>query len=738
MPTVVVSTDIAGNVKPTFATSAAVGLTVRANGEESPLVLDGDGGSHSIFLPSANTAPVIVDDGLAPPMAEFANMWAGWTYVYAAANAWPYVENAVTINGSVAPRGNPNLPTSHQISADGQGVILTIPQVSRDDISEIWIFRTEFFDTQEEADINVIAGNAFYIGTVANDPTLAPATVEYNDNDPVTGLDQIESDNGYLPNFRYVIYHDPYWWGWGNVPFQAQASWTSEGVITITEDDKEWFIGREHQFLKLEGVTEGGLDGHGTFAFQYLTNTTAQTTDNVTSIEIGSAGSGTVVIQGPPSTLYRSKRRNPFSWGHTTIIADLQIPEEYAFKVGGGIGTAIGVVPNTSLLLLSTEFPAGMFTLDLRLAGTDDFEGSLRQISDFYSYSSHFSQFAATRADNRIVHWGWDAKNYCILETDGFSIYPVSQQVSKTLRTMTQDRSRQMLAHGAFDTRNRLNCLWLPTANSGMLVNFLICQHAPTGQWFMQDEQDVLCSAQFQDGDTNLNKIYIGTQSGFVGEAFCEGFFWNWLANADTASGLVVSADGTSAETDVDFDEDETGYVGNWCLLTDTNGEHEQWARISAVDFDTNTLTFDFIYSELGGSSEAFDPIPEAGWRFYIGLIEVKALKYFDVSMPSADKKLSELWFTMDNVDAVLKIVGDGSTFLRYYRDRQATPYPPLADGLLNIPLKQNKFEDDASGTQGWFTQEPPTDRIKTFGVEIIDRAYKAWRLYNWTLKVQS
>jgi hypothetical protein len=743
MATVVVSTDIAGNVKPTFATAPTVGLTVRANGEESPTVLGADGSQHSIFLPSANTAPVIEDDSVVAEMVGLANKWAGWTYVYASVAFYPFVENAVAIGGSVAPRGNPNLQTAHQITADEQGVTLEIPQVSRDDIDEIWIFRTEFFDTEDEAMLNVIAGNAFYIGKIENDPSDAPNTVFYNDTDPLTGLDQVESDNGYLPNFRYVIYRDPYWWGWGNVPFQAQAEWTSDGVITITEDDKQWFIGREHQFLRLEGVTEGGIDGKGLFAFQYLTNLTAQTTDNVTEIEIGSDGSGTVVIQGPPSTLYRSKIRNPFSWGRTTIIGDLQIPEEYAFKVGGGIGTAIGVVPNTSLLLLSTEFPAGMFTLDLRLAGTDDFEHSLRQISDFYSYSSHFSQFPATRQDNRIVLWGWDAKNYCILETDGFSIYPVSQQVSKTLRTMTQDRSRQQLAHGAFDTRNRLNCLWLPTANSGMLVNFLICQHAPTGQWFMQNEQDVLCSAQFQDGDTNLNKIYVGTQSGFLGEAFAEGWYWNWLSNANTANGLVIVTEDdvepteTTLPVSIDLDDDELGYVGNWCLVTDANGEHEQWGRISAVDFETNILTFDFVYSELGGSSEAFDPIPVAGWRFYIGLIEVRALKYFDVGAPSADKKLSELWFTMDGVDAVLKIVGDGSTFLRYYRDRQALPYPPLEDGLLNIPLRQNKFEDDATGTQDWFTQEPPTDRIKTFGVEIIDRAYKAWKMYNWTLKIQ-
>lgn len=738
MPTLIVSTDIAGNVKPTFATSPTTGLTVRANGEETPLVLDTAGGAHSILMPGSDNSiaaePVITDHattGVFPP-----NKWVAYTYVYAATTQYPFVENDVAIGGSVAPRGQPNRQASHQISSDGRSLDLEFLQTSRDDIDQIWIFRTAFFDSALEASENAIAGNAFFIAAIPNVPAEAGVTPATYTDAIAAGTDQIEIDNGFLPNFRYVIYHDPYWWGWGNVPFQAEASWVAEGTITLTESGKKWFIGRDHQFLRLEGVTTGGIDGHGTFQFRWIDETHGHVGSDVADLTIPADGTGTVVLQGPASSLYRSKARNPFSWGRTTLIGDLRIPEEYAFKVGGGIGTAIGVVPNTSLLVLSTEFPAGIFTLDLRLAGTDNFESSLRQISDFYSFTSHFSQFPATRTDNRVVLWGWDAKNYAILETDGFAIYPISQQVSKTLRTMTQDRSRQQLAHGAYDARNRLNCLWLPTANSGMLVNFLICQHAPTGQWFMRDEKDVLCSAQFQDGDTNLNKIYVGTQTGFVGEAFTEGYFWDWLSTASNAAGLITAATATTITVPA-LTADEDGYIGNWCLVTDVNGEHEQWAKISAVDTGLKKFTFDFIYSEVGGGTAAFNPIPTAGWRFYVGLIEVRALKYFDLSAPSADKKLSELWFTMDGVDAVLKIGGDGSTFLRYYRDRQSTPYPPLADDLLNIPLKQNKFEDDSTGTENWFTQEPPTDRIKTFGVEIIDRAYLAWKLYNWTMKVQ-
>jgi hypothetical protein len=44
---------------------------------------------------------------------------------------------------------------------------------------------------------------------------------------------------------------------------------------------------------------------------------------------------------------------------------------------------------------------------------------------------------------------------------------------------------------------------------------------------------------------------------------------------------------------ELQFFLDRDGYVGNWALITDVNGENEQWGRISAVD--EWTLTFDVI-----------------------------------------------------------------------------------------------------------------------------------------------
>jgi len=280
-----------------------------------------------------------------------------------------------------------------------------------------------------------------------------------------------------------------------------------------------------------------------------------------------------------------------------------------------------------------------------------------------------------------------------------------------------------------------MNCMWLPEEGVDSQINLLIMHHAPTDQWFVQDEKDVLCSAQFQDGDTNLSKIYVGTETGLMGEAFADGFYSNWVSSA-RSFGTVGTATALSLtrNDDLEFFLDRNGYVGNWCLVTDANGENEQWGRISAVIADK--LTFDYIQPAIGEVHSAFNPPLAEGSIFFVGVIECRALKYFDMSAPSEDKKLSEVWLTLDSVDVSFSPGHVGSTFLRYYRERTGTPFAPKSDGLLNISLLQVK-QDDASKTQVWGTQTPPTERNKCFGIEIIDRGFIPWKLYNWILKAE-
>jgi hypothetical protein len=746
MATKIVSTDVAGNVKPCFATSSLVGLTVRANGEENLKVLDMNGNIVDAQFPAPAAAPTLSSTGSGAGMATHDGKYAAYVYLYAATQRYPLVENDVSIGGSLAPRGMPSPSAPIQISGGGNGVHIAMvaADASRPDLDQVWIFRTAFFDTSTEATTNAEAGDLFFVAAV--DAAAGSGAVTYDDANPLEGTDQIEVDNFGVPNFRYVIYSDPYWWGWGNFPLSVDGEWiTGESYITLTDGTK-WFPGHNGHYVRLEGVEEGGIGNNGLWIFKYIDATHAQLTlADGTIVNSPATGTGKIVVQGPPTTLFRSKPRNPFSWGFTEILADgSRIPQVYAFKIGGGLGTAIAQVPTVPYLLLSTEYPAGTFTLDLRQAGSTAFESTLRQISNFYSVTSHFSQFTATRQffpisgsqmrQEKIVLWGWDAKNYCIVETDGVSINIVSEKVSKTLRRMTTDRSRQILAHGAYDARNRMNCMWLPTGNSLSQVDLLVMHHAPTDQWFIHDEKDVLCSAQFQDGDTNLSKIYIGTETGLMGEAFADGFFSNWISSGRSLGTIGAWTPNSITRNDgLEFYLDRDGYVGNWCLVTDAKGENEQWCRIAAVTEDE--LTFDYIQPAIGSDTTQFNPLPAVGSIFYVGLIECRALKYFDMGAPAEDKKLSEIWATIDGLTASAISGHAGSTFLRYYRDRQPIPFAPKADGKVVIALHRVAM-DDGVGTQVWFTSEPPTEKIKAFGVEIVDRGYTQWRFFNWTLKV--
>jgi hypothetical protein len=746
MATKIVTTDVPGNVKPSFATSSLVGLTVRANGEEATKVLDMNGNIVNAQMPTPTNPPTLSSTGTGTGMVSQDGKVAVYVYVWAATQRYPLVENDQSFGGSLAPRGMASPGASTVIGGGGNGVhiVADAPPADRPDLDQVWIFRTVFFSDPTEASENANAGNLYFVAAV--DAPAGSGTVTYDDENPLEGTDQIEVDNFGVPTFRYVMYSDPFWWGWGNFPLSVDGSWVGvTGIITLTDGTK-WYNGRNGHYVRLEGVEDGGIGNNGLWLFKWIDATHAQLTlADGSNSTVASDRTGKIVIQGPSTTLFRSKPRNPFSWGFTEILADgSRIPQIYAFKIGGGLGTAIAQVPTVPYLLLSTEYPAGTFTLDLRQAGSTAFENTLRQISNFYSITSHFSQFTATRQffpisgsqmrQEKIVLWGWDAKNFCIVETDGIGINVVSEKVSKTLRRMSKDRSRQILAHGAYDARNRMNCMWLPSDDSYSQIDLLIMHHAPTDQWFIHDEKDLLCTAQFQDGDTNLSKIYGGTETGLMGEMFADGFFSNWVSSGRSLGTITEFTDNSVTRDDgVQFYLDRDGYIGNWALITDENGENEQWGRIS--DVDEWTLTFDVIRQASGTYGASFNPPITPNSIFYVGVIECRALKYFDMAAPAEDKKLSEIWATLDQVN-LSRIQGHvGSSFLRYYRERTAVPFSPLNSGRLCIPIQRVKLDDDAD-TQVWFTQEPPTERIKAFGLEIIDRSFNQWRFYNWTLKV--
>ena len=716
-----ISTIIAtaqSRIKDSVSSAPSVGLALRSNGEEKVKVIDSNGNVYDAGFAAPTVAPTLntTAGGLC------GTGYRAYIYVYASSR-FPFVGSTRAINGRLWPRSNQSLIAVADFSgANHQLTTSTVTKPNVTGIDTIWIFRTALFGSSTEAQTAAEAGIAFFLTEITG--LSGSGTSNFTDNSATDSADQVEVDNYVAPQFQFNTFYDPYFWGFGNMPFQAVATTTNPAaaLITLTAGDT-WFTGRNGQNITFSNITTGGFDGNGTFKFLWISSTTGTVTlDGVTPVTLPTVAVGvTVTIQGPSTTLYRSKPRNPFSWGFTEVIADVLVPQEYAFNVGGGLGTAIAVVPNNPTLKLDCELPARCFTLNLRSAGTSAFEGTLRIISDIYSVTSHFSQFAAITSNGQAVLWGIDFKNFAILQSNGVSQEPISMPIPKILRALSTDRTKQLLCHGVYDPRTELNCIWVPSLYGLSLIDYLIYQHAPTGFWGFSKEQDVLCSAGIEDTLTGGKKTFIGTQTGLLGQAFVEGVYNNWLPNTGTYTGTITSATSTTITmSTAAFNTVDNGLVGNWCLVTDANGANEQWARISVRT--ATQLTFDWIKPAIGSITTAFNPVPAAGYKFYIGLIECELLKYFDFNQPQRDKVLMEMWLTQQGADATTT-----GTLIRFYRETEAA-YKQFA------PLQVNY--QDTTLSDVWFQKtDVPSELVKKFGLKIINRGYQQWKFLNMVLK---
>lgn len=712
-------------IKDTYASSSNVGLTLRANGEEDVSVIDRNGNIFPAEIPTPTAAPTVVDTGTGTGHMT-ANKWVGYVYVYAADAAYPFVENDNAINGSLAPRSNPSPSVTKQVGATPHPFTITVTKTTRADINKIWIFRTGYFDTSLEASTAADAGQAFFIGEVTNDGVAGTTT--YTDNAADTGIDQPDLDNFPAPQFQFCLYDDPYWWGFGNFPFTADVAWFTDGTVQLLNSTLDkWFDGRNGQFATLSSIKTGGFDGQGGFLFYNIDGKFGQLkTDANTNATLAANGAGQIIIQGPATTLFRSKRRNPFSWGRTLVVGDVDVPELWTLKVDGGYGTAIAVVPSVGLLKLDTEYPSRCHVLNLRTAGLEQYTGqfaqTLRTISDIYSVSSHWSQFSAMTQQGQAVLWGIDYKNFAILQSNGVTQVPIATAIPKTLRMLSQIKHRQLMAHGVYDPKTELNCLWVTTANSQSLVDYLIFEHVPTGFWGFVDEKDITCSALIQDPAGNINKVFVGTQTGFLGQAFADNIFSNWLPSSGLYKGTVSAGGFASLQTtDGTFNTTDDGLVGNWCLVTDSKGQTEQWGRISAVT--ANELTFDLIKPAIGNDVTQFNPSPSAGCKFYIGVIECNLIKAYDFAQPDFDKLIEQFWITQQN--------SDNETLIRYFRDRRSTYEDQFA-------VLQTKYLDQSLSDAHKVDLAVPSLQSKAFAIQVINRGYADWRFINMLFEADS
>jgi hypothetical protein len=709
--------------KPSFAPSVNVGLCVWANGEEGVRVIDRFGFVTTAGIFSPVDKPTLSAGGVGSMVA---GQFVCYVYVYAAARRYPYVE-AMAMGGNIYPRGNPSPPSDPiQIPAGGavQVEYHNPSSLLRPDLDRVWIFRTLDADTAKQARRNARAGDFYFVDSIPVPPNDVGTVSTFTDTFETPTDDLVEYDNFSAPQFNFALFVDPYWWGFGNFELPVKAHWDEHGTVTFDDPDFTFYSGRYMQSCYLKTVADTTDVQRNYYAQPIVAQPRlcrlAINLDGVVPAQFDpGAGEGWLVFNGPSTTLYRSKFRNPLAWGDTTYVGAIRVPDQFYLKVGGGIGTGIAQVPNIPLLVVSTKAPAATYTLDLRTAGTDQFASSKRLISSLYSTSSHFSQFAASTDTGNMVLWSHDADNFCILACDGNAIVPVSAAVSQTMRRLTRDRDLRRLVHGIYDPNTQMNCMWLAREGATDSMDVLVAQHAPTGNWHINFEGDVLSSAILESIFCSLRHLYVGTEQGMFGTGMDEQKTRNWIPEDVALSGLITDGNNVPG-----IDKNLAGVpcvVGNWMLVVNQNTGLEQIGRIIGVT--TTHITVDKLYVKGQGWNNDWTQIPLVGNRFYIGLNETVIMRYFDLEAFIEDKKLEELWITQQNAQT--------PPVMQYYRDRTGQQLV-LPDGTVDLQLQQVKYDDGETPSEQWETTTPPTERTKVFGIRIVERGYQFWKLFGW------
>ena len=729
---VTLTTTAATGYKPCFAPSVNVGLCLMSNGQDPVQVIDPYGFIVPAFIPQPTDTPTVADSGQQGGMTV--GQYVCYVIVYGANRRYPYVE-ANAIGGKIYPRGNPGpASVAHLVPSTGAcDVTFQLPEsIVRTDITRVLIFRTLDMPSAAKANAAAAAGDLYYLDRLGVPAANAAGqTYTYTDKFSTPTDDLVEYDNYPAPQFQFCIYCDPYWYGFGNYQFQSPASWDGNGYVTF-DNPSDFNPGRYQQPCYLKSDSD---DGDTTnivrqfYAFpvagqpgnaQLCTTLDGDLPGANSTI---TQGQGYLVFAGPSTTLYRSKYRNPMAWGTTDYVGDVRVPSQFYFRVGGGIGTGIAQVPNMPLLVLSTKNPPATYTLDLRTAGTAQFNASLRQISNLYSATSHFSQFAACTPSGSMVLWMHDGDNYVILACDGNSLVPISAPLSQTMRSLSADKTMQGLVHGLYDPLTQMNCMWLPTDGATDSMDLLVMQHAPTGNWHKQFEGDVLSSATLQASICGLNTNYVGTDKGVLGSILDLNKTRNWLYETLTLTGTIVTS-----QLSVPIDSTSDGLIGSWMLVTDQTGGGEQWARISAMATDGVTYTVDKVWSPTYGWSSSWFRPPVDGDPYYVGLIEVSLLRYFDMNSFAEDRTLQEIMVALEGVDP------NTPTFIQYFQDRLHTPLL-LPNNKINLPLTQINQSNNVPSQQ-WVSETPPPDRIKVFGLRLVDRGYTRLKVFGLAAKL--
>jgi hypothetical protein len=633
-------------------------------------------------------------------------LWYSYKAMYASAK---YLRPVAVLDATGSyTRGLPSAVSSIQAAfALGSGSVVVSPSTNAA-ITTIFLYRSTGATTQAEAE----AGPFYYVGQAAN----AAGNVTITDGlaDSSMGI-AVETDN-YPPNaYRYAVCAFGYIFAGGNYPLGSSYTCTlTLGSPTVTANAGLFFDGIVGWTFKAVDDTSGGVDGAGLFYANYVNNNTL-TLVNASAASMNydgtSAGAGKdFMVYLPGNVLRWSKYGEPESWPLTNSI-----------QFEGDI-TGIAQVPNTSMLLVFTDTPS-IWALDLTLVGTASFKTTKRMISSIHTTSSHYSLCPV-----EMKLRGIDMHRKCIIETDGVSVVDITSSViPKIWSHLSNSENSTKNWHAAYDPGTHFFGAFVTFVNSHRMVDFCIGQNVTTKSWFFNFEKDLLCTGQYIDPSTGEVMILGGTQGisgqgGAVwGRIWAPGTWSDWFPGG-LRSGTILSSTGTVITVDNTTENLYTtggGLGGRWVLVTDEDGESPQLAYI--LSNTANTITIHSVVNSVDSAN--LNPIPVAGAKFYVGVIEMRwGPKYFDFGDPDNNKKILEVLVSMQDYNR------SDLPFIRVYRGLEV-------GFTYHRNFVESTYRDPTVNNENLYSRyESHVEECPRWGVCVVDRTYDGTTLNSLTI----
>lgn len=482
---------------------------------------------------------------------------------------------------------------------------------------------------------------------------------------------------------------------------------TGSWGIRLETSGYQFYDGIRGWRFTILGDNTGGVDGLGNYFCRYINENILQLTDesnNPVAYNGSMSGVGRQFVAYLDGRLLRwSKWHEPEAW-----------PLENAAMMRSEI-MGIAQIPNQSMLTVFTDEPE-IRRYDLTSIGTPQFDTSVLLSNEFTAY-----HFTLIPVEGRLR--GLDVWRGCIWECDGAAVRNITKGILKNIwKYLSTQVSKQINWHGVYDAHQEIFAEFVTLSDSFRMVDFAIIQNLATGRWFFGWPKDLLSSCPYFDPDTGRWMALGGTQGlghtgGTWGRLWTPGYYMDWIFPGSLYEGTIVSSTDTVLTVDVSggttLQTVGDGLKGRWVLVCDEDEENEQLGLIS--NNTAQTITVNVVY----GSSftDRFFPVPSAGWKFRLGLIEVRwGPKRFIFDDPSVMKHILEIYARLKNADS------DNPPFIRLYRGTES-------DYNKQISLYQTTYKDKETYMESWGNTRDQIEEALQWGMAFYDRSYKGIEL---------